>query len=251
MNILITRSSLENKLLANRINSFFEQNNQQKERLNDDNNQQKPQLNFVSIPLFKYKILSKYNKKDKIILISSLFIAKYLARQIEHKTYCFVVGDKSVEILKMNKNIKIILIAENMSTLIKKIATLSPDTRKRIVYYRGKKISQPMPPNLKIREKIIYDACYIKKLKSKDYAKIRSNKLDIIVSYSRLNAFNLIKILLKAKLFSSIKNVHALTLSPNIAKIFIKHKITATPAKQIKEISLLESLYEIARKEAQ
>jgi uroporphyrinogen-III synthase len=191
--ILLTRSSLENAILAKSLSNY----------------------DLVKISLleysdidFDYAILANYSD----IIITSKYAAQRLKSAVEIGCKdIWVVGKASAQILA-EKGHSTKFIAENVRKLQEQIPK---ELHKNMVYLSGDQITLDFP--LSIKRHIIYSVEYRQDLTEEQIQRIK-NGIDYILLYSENCAKTLVKLLLNANLLKYLANSVIFLISSKLEK---------------------------------
>lgn len=141
----------------------------------------------------------------------------------------FVVGEKSRNFLQEN-NLPYHMFP-SASSLLDFVKSKYRGVKDKFVYIRGHEVSVDFKMELESNgnlyfESIIYEVNYITQLSQECINEIANYKITDHISFSKVNALQLIHLLKKSKVLEQAKSIKIHGLSERIAKVFIKEGFT-------------------------
>ncbi len=245
--ILLTRSENENQILSGEVS----------------------RLGFIPIltPMISYEKLPVdfIQFRDGLdIIITSKFAAKIIAENYHYNANCFVVGEESASILKLNPKLNIKYIAEAAEELVLILPSFSGLTREpindkwvlgsvpeddgnvlndRIIYFSGNIITTDFES---AKRHVIYNVEYPDSLDENTIQEIKKG-IKYIFLYSKNCASNLILLLKRHNLLQNIKNSVVIAMSSGVASEYEGYVSTILFPAKPKASEILRLLVEYER----
>lgn len=227
--VLLTRSSEENELESKKlaIKGF----------------------DSVSLPMLYYDDLPfEIEGSVSHAIVTSKHAAKLLAKNVQNRLECWVVGHESAKILSSNPQIEVTGKAQNVKELLDVISMVSSDDAKDFFansrYYSGDVITQELPSF--IRREIIYNISYTDLVAAHHIEIIKKSQVKYILVYSKNCAINLMKLIQQYSLLPYLQDALVVAISKDVADVCKEFDVKHAPRASFS--SMLELLIENERK---